>query len=106
MKKKYAITKEVMESFPLDVQAEIMDMLKAYKTVEITFCNGKYDLGGLCIMCEYPADYKYIGTAYAEDFYTLGERTENYIEVYHDYPSWYTGKRDYIGLKKRFGKMQ
>ena len=40
------------------------------------------------------------GSMSPDDLFTEAERTENYINYYHKYPSWYTGKRDEAMLER------
>jgi hypothetical protein len=101
----YPISKEDFNKLPLEIQKQCKDTLRAYNEITVTYYNGKYHAStAYGIQAKYPKDYKYIGVVYQEDMYTLEERTQNYIEEFHDYPSWYKGKRDYIALKKKYGE--
>lgn len=102
--KLYAISKEQLSKLPVEVQEEVKSALRAYDECHITFEYGKYEVSvAVSIKKAYAPDHKFIGTAYVEDIYTLEERTKNYIEVFHDYPIWYTGKRDYKALHEQYG---
>ena len=97
--------KEELNQFPTEVIEDVLQTLKAYNHVTISFANGLHHVStGSCILAAYPADHKVFGMAYAEDVYSEEERTENYIEVFQDYPIWYKGSRDYKVLRERFGK--
>lgn len=104
MRKLYALSKEQLEALPSDVQTKVLNTLKAYDECSVVFEYGEYHVStGHCLKAVYADDRKFIGTFYAEDIYTLEERTENYIESFRDYPIWYKGPRDYLALKARFG---
>ena len=94
--KNYAISKEALNELPADVITNVKNTLRTYNKVNVIFENGKYNVSaGISIKSYYATDHKFIGTAYAEDIYTLDERTQNYIEEFKDFPSWYNGPRDY-----------
>lgn len=96
MKKLYAISKEELNKFPEEVVKEVMSILKAFQNTNISFENGQYHVSPhTSIKSSYASDHKVLGTVYVEDIYTEEERTQNYIEVFKDYPIWYKGKRDY-----------
>ena len=104
MKKYNPISKIELEKLPEHIVKEVRDTLKAYDECHILYQNGKYETSvGIGIYNTYPEDYKFIGTAYVDDIYTIEERTQNYLTVFHDYPGWYKGKRDYDWLRKYHG---
>ncbi len=105
MTKAEGMTKAQVMELPADVQMAIMDTLKAFKQVYVSYENGSYNVStAVGVKATYGQDHRFVGTVYAADVYTLEERTENYIECFHDYPIWYKGKRDYMALKARFNK--
>lgn len=106
MRKKFMpISKEQLSKLPVEVQEKVKSTLRVYSECNVTFEYGRYWVcAGVCIKSEYGADHEFIGVAYADDIYTLEERTQNYIEAFHSYPSWYTGKRDYVALREKYGE--
>lgn len=105
MTKAEGMTKAQVMEFPANVQESIMETLKAYNQVHVSYEDGNYRVStAIGIKASYGQDHRYVGTVYSTDVYTLEERTENYIECFHDYPIWYEGKRDYVALKARFNK--
>lgn len=97
--KKYPISISEFSDLPNEVRQTVLGYLKVYSECPITYENGKYSYD-INIQAEYADDYKFIGIAYQDDFYTDEERTQNYIEQFHSYPSWYTGTRDYKMLRE------
>jgi hypothetical protein len=99
------LNKDNLKDFPQDVQTKVLDILKAYNKVTVSYEYGVYNVStGSCIKAVYGEDHEVYGDFHAEDIYTIEERTENYIESFHEYPIWYKGKRDYQALKERFNK--
>lgn len=97
--------KEDLAMFDAEIQKKILDVLKAYDKVTVSYEYGEYQVStGACVKARYGEDHEVFGTWYAEDVYTLEERTENYIEMFQDYPIWYKGVRDYAALRARFNK--
>lgn len=95
--------KTLLNQLPEEVQKEVLKTLKAFDEVYVVFEYGKYNVStGIALKKTYGVDHRTIGTIKAIDVYTEDERTENYIECFHDYPIWYKGKRDYIALKEKF----
>lgn len=104
MTKYKPISKTDLEKFPKDLIIEIKDTLKVYDECNVYFENNKYYASaGIGIYNRYAPDYKFIGVAYVDDIFTLEERTQNYLESFHDYPGWYVGKRDYKWLRETYG---
>jgi hypothetical protein len=97
--KKYAITLEEFSTLPNKARQDILDILKAFKECPVIYENGRYSFVS-SLKSEYAKDHKVIGIAYQDDFYTDEQRIENYIEVFHEYPSGYIGKRDYKMLRE------
>ena len=91
-----------ISTLPLQVRVHIMETLKAYDEVTVTYENGEYHYG-LCIKSHYAPDHEFIGVYKANELYTLEQRTENYMQTFHDYPIWYKGKRDYKMLREKYG---
>jgi hypothetical protein len=105
MTKAEGMTKAQVMELPADVQMAIMDTLKAFKQVYVSYENGSYNAStAVGVKATYQQDHKFVGIVYADNMYTIEERTENYIECFHDYPIWYKGERDYMALKARFNK--
>lgn len=105
MKKFMPISKEQLNAMPTNVREDVYSTLKAYDECNITYEYGKYVVSTCVgITKEYAPDHKFIGNVYVDDIYTLEERTQNYMEEFHDYPSWYTGKRDYAALRAKYGQ--
>ena len=93
------LTREDISNLPYEVKTKVINTLKAYDEVTISYEDGEYYFGNL-IKAEYSKDHKVIGTIYAKDYYTENERIANYINEFNDYPSNYKGKRDYSILKQ------
>lgn len=92
-----------LENLPQKTQDEIRNTLKAYNECNVTYEHGEYHTSPhIYLKAAYATDRKFIGTFYAEEVFTLEERTENYIKTFRDYPYWYKGPRDYAALNKRF----
>lgn len=104
MEKYKSITKVELEKLPQNIAKEVRDTLKVYGECVVYYQNGKYETSaGIGIYSTYPKDYKFVGIAYVDDIYTIEERTENYLNTFHDYPRWYVGKRDYNWLREKYG---
>lgn len=88
---------------PKDIQDRIREHLKVFPKVEVYYEYGEYRFG-ICLKKHYAPYHEFIGTFKDTDIFTEEERTENYIENFHDYPIWYKGKRDYKALRERFNK--
>lgn len=103
MKRFDARSKEELALLPTDIQTQVLETLKAYACITVTYEYGKYTASTGTMLKEiYAPDYRVFGTFYQDDIYSLDERTENYIECFHDYPNWYKGPRDYAELRRRF----
>lgn len=85
---------ELLNSLPKEVQEDVLNILKAYAEVDITYENGRYHFGST-LKASYAPDHKFIGTILAKDVYTETERIENYINEFKNYPPQYKGKRDH-----------
>lgn len=95
------ITKNELNQMPSYVAECVASDLKCYDKTNIIYFNGIYHIStAICLMDKYPDDYKFIGTIFVEDFYSLRERIENYINAFHDYPQMYKGNRNYSVLHK------
>ena len=104
MQKYKPISKIELEKLPENTVKEVKDTLKAYDECQIVYQNGKYETSAGCgIYSSYPTDYKFIGVCYLDDIYTREEQLENYLTVFHSYPSWYVGKRDFDMLREKYG---
>jgi hypothetical protein len=99
------ISKEQLSTFPTMVINDVLNTLKAFSQVTISYEYGKYEVStGCCLKSRYGSDHKVFGIARAVDMYTEDERTQNYIECFHDYPCWYKGRRNYTELRERYGE--
>lgn len=86
---------------PTEIQEKVKSTLRAFDTVYVDYENGQYHVStGVALKAEYADDHKCIGTYKADDVFTEKEKIENYINEFHEYPIYYTGKRDYQLLKK------
>ena len=83
-----------LNTLPTDVQDRIIDTLKAYDEITVSYEYGMYHFG-VCIKSHYAPDHRVIGTFHADDIFTPEERMLNYMESFHEYPPRYTGKRDW-----------
>lgn len=74
------------EELPEYVQIEVLDVLKAYDRVHVTFANGKFTvMAATFILDKYPFDFCSCGTYYAKDLYTEEERRQNFFESFGYY---------------------
>jgi len=102
---KHYLTLEDLKQIPESIAQKALNILRAYGEVTIRYEYGEYSvMAGTIIKAQYGGDYKVVGYVRAVDVYTLEERTQNYIESFHDYPIWYKGKRDYKALKEKYGE--
>lgn len=94
------ITAEIFATLPEETKSQILNTLKAYDSVHVTYANGRYTaVAAVALLAKYTDDYKVIGDAYAVDFYTDEERILNYISCFSDFPYEYRCGRDYMALK-------
>ena len=99
--KKYTENTKRFEELPVDVQAEVKRVLRAYDECPVTYEYGRYNVGGgICIKKNYAPDHESIGVYYAGDVFTEEERIINYAESFHEYSPLYKGKRDYAMWRK------
>ena len=62
---------KTLNQFPEEIQNQIMDTLTAYKSVNIDFSNGKFNVHtGISISTSYPEDFKYYGVIKNSDVYS------------------------------------
>jgi hypothetical protein len=84
-----------IETLPKRLLDEAREMLRGEDTVvEVIRWNGRMRVVGKVFPYEHSWDERLLLTIRETDLFTEAERTENYINYYHKYPSWYTGKRD------------
>lgn len=89
------------EQLPMDVQEEVKRWLRVYDVTYVDFANGEYKVSSsVCLTATYAPDHRCIGEYHAKDVFTEEERILNYILTFYCYPVEYTGKRDYLMLKK------
>ena len=87
--------KLTIETLPKRILDEAREMLKGEDTeVEVIRWNGRMRVVGKVFPYEHSWDEKLLLTIREADLFTEAERTENYINYFHKYPAWYTGKRD------------
>ena len=93
--------KLTIETLPKNLLDEAREMLRGEDTVvEVIRWNGRMRVVGKVFPYEHSWDEKLLLTIREADLFTEAERTENYINYYHKYPSWYTGKRDEAMLER------
>lgn len=89
-----------LKYLPKAIQKQVKNTLRAYDDCSVVFENGRYSVGGgVMIKAHYADDHEVIGNYRADEVYTETERTENYINQFHDYPMNYKGNRDYQLIK-------
>lgn len=93
------LTREDISNLPYEVKTKVINTLKVYDEVTISYEDGLYNLG-TCIKANYSTDHEVIGTIYASDYFTEKERIENYINEFYAYPTNYKGKRDFTLLRQ------
>ncbi len=93
--------KLTIETLPKNLLDEAREMLRGEDTVvEVIRWNGRMRVVGKVFPYEHSWDEKLLLTIREADLFTEAERTENYINYYHKYPSWYTGRRDEAMLER------
>ena len=96
----------MINTLPIEVQEDIKKTLRAYDKVTVSFEYGKYHVStGTMLKAVYGQDHKVLGYVTKEDIYTAIEQMENYINVFHDYPYNYKGKRNYPILKEMVNRV-
>ena len=76
---------------PQEVQNQVLQILKAYDGVEVTFKDSNYHLMVASVLKKYYGpDFQFVGLYYAADLYTPEQRDLNYIETFgcEPYPSY------------------
>ena len=76
---------------PVEVQDQVLQILKAYDEVDVIFEGGKYHFEVASVLkMNYAPDFEYVGTYCAEDLYSPEQRDLNYIETFgcEPYPSY------------------
>lgn len=102
--KKVLMNDQEFAKLPADTQEQARSLLKVFDEVHITYEYGKYNVSsGIGIYATYAPDHCFLGTVRATDIFTEDERTQNYLESFHDFPPWYKGKRDYFALRAKYG---
>ena len=87
--------KLTIETLPKRLLDEAREMLKGEDTeVYVIRWNGRRRVVGKVFPYEHSWDEKLLLTIREADLFTEVERTENYINYFHKYPAWYTGRRD------------
>ena len=90
-----------IDTLPKPLLEEAREMLRGEDTVvEVIRWNGRMRVVGKVFPYEHSWDERLLLTIRETDLFTEAERTENYINYYHKYPSWYTGKRDEAMLER------
>ena len=94
--------KQIFNALPEDIQDRIKSALKCFNTVYVDFEYGHYKASTMCgIQKVYAPDHRAVAVFNKSDIYSEKEQIENYINVFHDYPANYTGRRDYIGIIRK-----
>ena len=89
-----------LKYLPKAIQKQVKSTLRVYADCSVVFENGRYSVGGgVTLKAYYADDHEVIGNYRADEVYTETERTENYINQFHDYPMNYKGNRDYQLIK-------
>ena len=87
--------KLTIETLPKRILDEAREMLRGEDTVvEVIRWNGRMRVVGKVFPYEQSWDEKHLLTIREADLFTEAERAENYINYFHKYPAWYTGRRD------------
>ena len=87
--------KLTIETLPRHILGEAREMLKGEDTeVYVIRWNGRMRVVGKVFPYEHSWDEKLLLTIRETDLFTEAERAENYINYFHKYPAWYTGRRD------------
>ena len=87
--------KLTIETLPKHILDEAREMLRGEDTmVDVIRWNGRMRVVGKVFPYEHSWYDKLLLTIREADLFTEAERTENYINYFHKYPAWYTGKRD------------
>ena len=87
--------KLTIETLPKRILDEAREMLRGEDTeVEVIRWNGRMRVVGRVFPYEHSWDEKHLLTIREADLFTGDERTENYVNLHHRYPPWYTGRRD------------
>ena len=93
--------KLTIETLPKRILDEAREMLRGEDTeVEVIRWNGRMRVVGKVFPYEHSWDEKLLLTIRETDLFTEAERTENYINYFHKYPAWYTGRRDEAMLER------
>lgn len=78
-----------LKDYPNEVREEIIDTLKVYDKVYVTYEGVEYKISsGFGIRGSYPRDYFICGEYSASEVFTKQERTENFIEKFGYKPPW------------------
>ena len=90
-----------IETLPKALLEEAREMLRGEDTeVQVIRWNRRLRVVGKVFPYEHSWDEKLLLTIRETDLFTETERTENYINYYHKYPSWSTGRRDEAMLER------
>ena len=84
-----------IETLPKALLEEAREMLRGEDTeVQVIRWNRRLRVVGKVFPYEHSWDEKLLLTIRETDLFTEAERAENYINYFHRYPAWYTGRRD------------
>lgn len=90
-----------IETLPKPLLEEAKEMLRGEDTeVQVIRWNRRLRVVGKVFPYEHSWDEKLLLTIRETDLFTEDERTENYINYFHKYPSWYRGRRDEAMLER------
>ena len=84
-----------IDTLPRHLLDEAREMLRREETeVHVIRWNRRIRVVGQVFPYEHSMDEKLLLTIREADLFTEAERAENYINYFHKYPAWYTGRRD------------
>ena len=90
-----------IETLPKPLLEEAKEMLRGEDTeVQVIRWNRRLRVVGKVFPYEHSWDEKLLLTIREIDLFTETERTENYINYFHRYPAWYTGRRNEAMLER------
>ncbi len=90
-----------IETLPKPLLEEAKEMLRGEDTeVQVIRWNRRLRVVGKVFPYEQSWDEKLLLTIRETDLFTEDERTENYINYFHKYPTWYKGRRDEAMLER------
>lgn len=105
--KSFRLASNKMRKFtkaPREVQERILEALKQVRYVYVVRNGDRYSVTThLTTQRSERGEWEYLGKFTMEEIYSPDERILNFVEVMHDYPPEYRGKRDYLMLQSVSG---